>query len=191
MVLTDGGAWMASARVVSDTQRVVQDYFAALRAHKTPADARRDLIEGQDEFLALYFSASAFDKVKRDLSAQETVAQYQSGLVDVAVLRYSEDGLSADVMVRQRGWTVRAWQLAGLTRWTQQRLPDQDAVWQVRYTPESGWKVTSIVTVKAAAPVRAVRKPVVRKKVVRTMPKAAPTVAAPPAPASAIPAASP
>ncbi len=179
MVLTEGGAWMASASVVSDTQRVVQNYFDALHAHKTPAEARRDLLEQRDEFLARFFSDNALVKLKRDLSALNTVAQYQSGWVDVAVLRYAEDGLSADVMVRQRAWTVRNWQLAGLKRWTPQRIPDQDAVWQVRYTPEAGWKVASIVSIKAAASASAVRKPVLRKRIVRARPKAVPTVAAP------------
>ena len=145
MKLIDGGAWMADEAVVSDTLRVGFDYFAALRAHKTAADLRRDLLDKQDEFLGRYFAGNALDKIKKDLNRSDAVAQFQSGMVDMGVLDYSEDGLSASVLVRRRGWTVKNWTRTDFARWTLAKLPDQDTLWRMRYSPGSGWKVTGVI----------------------------------------------
>jgi hypothetical protein len=192
MLQPSNGVFMAPENVVAEVQSSVGGYYAALRQHRSPSDATRDLVTNQDTFLSQYFAGDALKSVKNDLNTADELGVLERGDVTVKVLSFSPDGSSAMVMVEQRGFTTRFWQKPQLARWQLRRQPDQDVRLQVDYSiSDQRWRVTSILeTTAVQRPSRSVsgnRAPVTRSRPSRQTSPVTAVATASPADTSAAP----
>jgi hypothetical protein len=141
MTQTETGEWMAPLSQKERTETDVRGYFDALRAHKSPQDAYRDLIENGDAFFARYFEGEALRTIKSQLNPDK-LNVLKSGDVDVRVVRYTKDGTMATVSIARRGWVMDAYDRATLADPVEQPLRDEDVMWLVRYSVSEGrWKI--------------------------------------------------
>jgi hypothetical protein len=175
------GVFMAPDEVVTDVQQQVASYFSALRQHRTPADATRDLVDGQDVFLSTFFADQALQATKDGINSATELPVLEKGDVTVNVLSFSADGQSALVSVEKRGFVSKFYAKPRLTNWIQRRQADEDVRMQVRYSiADKRWRVTDVVETVALRRTRTAnsttRAPVTRQRVVRpAAPTAVPT----------------
>jgi hypothetical protein len=150
MLQPSNGVFMAPENIVAEVQSSVSGYYAALRQHRSPDDATRDLVTNQDVFLSQYFAGDALSSVKNDVNAAAELAVLERGDVNVKILSFSPDGSSAMAMVEQRGFTSRFWEKPSLARWQLRRQPDQDVRVQIDYSiADKRWRVSSILETTA------------------------------------------
>lgn len=167
------GALMAPEDVVLSVRQSVQGYFESIKAHRIAQDAKRDLLDNQEAFLSQFFDGEALNTLKTDLNSATQVPVYERGDVTIRVTGFSADGMTADVVVEQRGWTTRFFERKGLQRWLLKRIPDQDMTWRLSYSPaDKRWRVVEFVesqVLKRERPVRiATRAPQPRKQPIGT-----------------------
>jgi hypothetical protein len=180
MLQPTDGVFMAPESVIADVQSSVSGYYAALRQHRSPDEATRDLVTNQDVFLAQYFAGDALNAVKNEVNAAAELAVLERGDVNVRILSFSPDGSSAMAMVEQRGFTSRFWEKPNLARWQLRRLPDQDVRVQLDYSiSDKRWRVSSILETtavrRASRNTTGNRAPVTRSRPARPVATVAPT----------------
>jgi hypothetical protein len=150
MLQPSNGVFMAPENIVAEVQSTVSGYYAALRQHRSPDDATRDLVTNQDVFLSQYFAGDALSSVKNEVNAAAELAVLERGDVNVKILSFSPDGSSAMAMVEQRGFTSRFWEKPNLSRWQLRRQPDQDVRVQIDYSiADKRWRVSGILETTA------------------------------------------
>jgi hypothetical protein len=149
MTETATGEWMAPLTTVERTQRDIEAYFKALQSHASPQDAYKDYVQDPEGFFQRYFEGEALRTVQTKLNPV-TVDILRKGETQVKVVRYSRDGSLAIISIAKRNWVVESFDRATLLTSRLIDVPDEDLLWQARFSSVDGrWKIMNVSALPA------------------------------------------